>query len=107
MTEPALELVDLSNEVLEHALAHAEQPDRCCPICANGKPIQARDFDLAISARLYNGRLLLVSMIKHLGRQRHPQVSLTALLQLVCEAAKLQVARDIMEGKITMITQEM
>lgn len=104
MTEPSLVLVDLSNEVLEHALAHAEQPTRPCRICANGTPIRPEDFDLAIKARLYNGRQLLVSMIKHLGRQKHPQVSLTALYQLICEVAMLETARM---GKAPVVTKEM
>jgi hypothetical protein len=104
MTQSSLVLVDLSNEVLEHALAHAEQPTRHCHICANGTPIRPEDFDLAIRARLYNARQLMVSMIKHLGRQKHPQVSLTALYQLIHEAVLLQSA---MKGEVEVTTAEM
>ena len=104
MTEPTLTLVDLSTEVLEHALAHAEQPTRHCRICANGSPIRTEDYDLAIKARLYNGRLLLVSMIKHLGRQKHPQVSLTAIYMLISEIVMLQSARD---GEVAVTMKEM
>ena len=50
MTEPPLLLVDISNEVLEHALAHAERSTRHCLICANGSPIRPEDYDLAIVA---------------------------------------------------------
>src|ERR1700744_2538359 len=53
MTEPHLALVDLSTQDLEHALAHAEQPTRYCPICANGSPIRPEDYDRAIQARMY------------------------------------------------------
>jgi hypothetical protein len=104
MTEPDLPLVDLSHEVLEHALRHAEQPWRDCHICANGTPIRPEDYDLAISARVYNGRKMLGAMIKHLGRQRYPQVSLMAIYQLVNEVGMLQAAKA---GMIVPITKEM
>jgi hypothetical protein len=104
MTEPSLVLVDLSNEVLEHALAHAEQPTRHCHICANGSPIRAEDYDLAIKARLYNARQLMDSMIRHLSRLQYPQVSLGALYQLIHEAALLQTAKT---GESVVVTERM
>ena len=103
MIDPSLIPVDLSTEVMEHALAHAEQPSRDCHVCANGSPIRTEDYDLAIKARLYNARQLLVSMIKHLGRQKCPQVSLTALHILISEIVMLQSARD---GEIVVTTKE-
>ena len=93
MTEPPLLLADLPNEVLEHALAHAEQPTRHCDICANGASIRPEDYDLATDARLYNARQLLVSMIKHLSRLQYPQVSLATLSQLICEVVLLRSAK--------------
>ena len=93
MTTLPLLPVDLSTEVLEHALAHAEQPMEHCHLCASGSRIRSEDFDLAIDARLYNARLMLVSMVKHLGSQRYPQISLTALYQLISEVVLLREAR--------------
>jgi|GEM_PF-4507399 len=95
MTTLPLLPVDLSTEVFEHALAHAEQPTAYCDLCASGSKIRPEDFELAIDARLYNAQLMLVSMVRHLGSQRYPQISLTALHQLLSEVVLLREARVV------------
>jgi hypothetical protein len=104
MTEPHLALVDLSTQDLEHALAHAEQPTRYCPICANGSPIRPEDYDRAIQARMYNARQLVHSMIRHLSRLKYPQVSLTAIYKILDEVELLEMAKA---GALSTVTRAM
>jgi hypothetical protein len=104
MTKPHYLPVDLSHEVLEHALAHAQQPTRHCHICENGTKIRPEDYDLAVDARLYNARLMLDSMVKHLARLQYPQVSLTAIYQLIYEMVLLREAKA---GRFVAVTKEM
>lgn len=104
MIEPQHLPVDLSHEVLEHALAHAEQPTRHCHICASGTKIRPEDYELAVDARLYNARLMLVSMIKHLAGLQYPPISLTALHQLIYEMVLLREAKA---GRPVAVAKEM
>jgi hypothetical protein len=104
MTEPHLALVDLSTQDLEHALAHAEQPTRYYPICANGSPIRPEDYDRAIQARMYNARQLVHSMIRHLSRLKYPQVSLTAIYKILDEVELLEMAKA---GALSTVTRAM
>jgi hypothetical protein len=101
MIEPSLSPFAPSSvptDVIEHALAHAEQPTRPCGICASGSTIRPEDFDVAVDARLYNARQLVASMSQHLSRQRYPQVSLGTLHQLLREMALLRLTRSRYSG---------
>lgn len=82
----------ISTDVIEHALAHVEEPTLPCERCAGGATIAPEDFELAADARLYNARQLVAAMNQHLSRQLFPQVSLVTLHQLLREIALLRAA---------------